>query len=1260
MTSGWQFWIDRGGTFTDIVARDGDGKLYVDKLLSENPDAYPDAAIEGIRRILRVPADADLPVADIAVVRMGTTVATNALLERAGDPTVLITTRGFADAPRIGYQNRPDIFAQHIALPELLHSHTIEVTARVTASGDELTTLDEEDLVSRLEQAREQGVTSVAVSLLHGYHHTGHEKRIGEIAADAGFRQISLSHEVSPLMRLVSRTDTTVADAYLSPILDRYVSAVSRQLPGVRVQFMRSSGGLTSAETFRGKDAIMSGPAGGIVGMARTAQAAGIDRVIGFDMGGTSTDVSRFAGEFEREFDTQVAGIRLRAPMMSIHTVAAGGGSILYYDGSRFRVGPQSAGAVPGPTAYRRGGPLTVTDANIRLGRIQSAYFPRVFGPTGDQPLDHELVAEKFTELAAEIDDGRSGEDVAEGFRRIAVSNMAEAIKKISVQRGHDVTKYTLAAFGGAGGQHACAVADELGMTSVFVHPHSGVLSALGMGLADVTATREIATEAPFDAAGLELAKRQARELTDEAVDELTTQGIDAANLTGTHRAHLKYAGTDTTVSVEIGDMDDMITEFTDRYRQMFSFLMPERDIVIEAVAVEMVSPAAELQPGGGSVPEEGGEPEPVDTVTLYESGARLSVPLYRRADLRPGSRLSGPAVIAESGATTVVDTGWRAEITAAGDMMMRRVSAAVTEEVDASVADPVMLELFNNLFMSVAEQMGHRLRATANSVNIKERLDFSCAVFDAEGELIANAPHMPVHLGSMGQSIKTVIANRTGAMRDGDSYVLNNPYAGGTHLPDITVITPVFDPDGDDIWFYVASRGHHADVGGITPGSMPAFSRTVDQEGVLITDFLLARDGRLRHDAMLDLLTGAKYPSRNPNDNLADLRAQLAANKTGVGELRSMVEQFGLDVVQAYMSHVQDNAEAAVRRVIDQLRDGDYEYEMDSGAKIDVKVRVDAKAREAHIDFTGTSAQLSGNFNAPTAVVMAAVIYVFRTLVDDQIPLNSGCMRPLRVTVPAQSMLAPEHPAAVVAGNVETSQAVVGALYAALRVRAEGSGTMNNLTFGNGRYQYYETVSSGSGADATHPGTDVVQTHMTNSRLTDPEVLEFRFPVLLEEFSIRRGSGGNGRHRGGDGAVRRLRFTEPMTVTILSGHRRVPPYGMAGGDSGDLGTQWIEHPDGSTTAVNGCDSVELDTDDVFVLHTPGGGGYGEATTELVSAEGHVKSAGAERSRRRSFCHGGHSGLPTERSLDSVDDGDVAQCRRHGGSGDAFDASARS
>ncbi len=1220
MDRGWEFWIDRGGTFTDLVARRPDDTLAVCKLLSEDPGRYADPAVAGIRRLLGVAAGAPIPAERISVVRLGTTVATNALLERKGEPTVLVITRGFADALRIAYQDRPRIFDLQIVRPEMVYSRVIEATERIGARGEVIIALDEDAVACGLRAAYDEGFRSAAVVCMHGYRYPAHEARIGEIARRVGFAQVSLSHATSPLMKLVSRGDTTLVDAYLSPILGRYVDQVASELAGVRLQFMQSSGGLTDARLFRGKDSILSGPAGGIVGMARTAQAAGFDKVIGFDMGGTSADVSHYAGEFERQYETQVAGVRMRAPMLSIHTVAAGGGSVLHFDGSRYRVGPDSAGAHPGPAAYRRGGPLTVTDANIMLGRIQPAHFPAVFGESGDQPLDAGIVREQFAALARRIGEAAGGpspsqgsggpaarsgtsaspEQVAAGFLEIAVANMANAIKKISVQRGYDVTQYVLATFGGAGGQHACAVADALGITRVLIHPLAGVLSAYGMGLADVTAMRETAVEAPLAAGLLPELDRVAGRLEAGALAELAQQGIGPGRARSARRAHLRYDGTDTALPVPLGGVAEMVASFEQAYRQHFSFLMRDKTIFVEAVSVELVAasaaPAGGQPPGGiprGQPPGPGQAGGAAAAVAMYVAGAWADVPLASRRDLRPGQRVDGPALIVEDFATTVTELGWRAELTGLGDLLLTRVGSRPERRLAGTAVDPVMLEIFNNLFMSVAEQMGVRLRSTAHSVNIKERLDFSCAIFDAEGGLIANAPHIPVHLGSMGESIKIVVSRNAGRMRPGDVYVLNDPYHGGTHLPDITVVTPVFDDIGSGILFYVASRGHHAEVGGITPGSMPAFSTQVEEEGVLIDNWLLVRGGVLREAQTLDLLRSAPYPSRNPEVNLADLRAQIAANEKGVQELRRMIAHFGLDVVRAYMGHVQDNAEEAVRRVITALSGGEYAYALDNGAVIQVAVRVDRAARTAEVDFTGTSAQLPGNFNAPSSVAVAAVLYVFRTLVADDIPLNSGCLKPVRVIIPPGCMLAPEYPAAVAAGNVETSQAITGALYAALGVMAEGSGTMNNVTIGNERYQYYETVASGSGAGQGFAGTDVVQTHMTNSRLTDPEVLEWRYPVRLERYAIRHGSGGAGRWPGGDGGRRELRFLEPMTVTTLSSHRHVPPYGMAGGKPGALGRHWVEHADGSVTPMRGCDSVAVAAGDVFVIETPGGGGYG-------------------------------------------------------------------
>ncbi|MFE7891058.1 hydantoinase B/oxoprolinase family protein [Streptomyces sp. NPDC057412] len=1194
----WQFWVDRGGTFTDIVARRPDGRLLTHKLLSENPARYADAAVAGVRELL---GDSTAPV---EAVRMGTTVATNALLERKGERTLLVITRGFRDALRIAYQNRPHIFARRIDLPELLYERVVEVDERIAADGTVLRAPDLEALTGPLQEAYDDGIRAVAVVCLHSHLHPGHEQDIGRLAARIGFPQISLSSEVSPLMKLVPRGDTAVVDAYLSPVLRRYVQHVGDELDGVRLMFMQSNGGLAEAGQFRGKDAILSGPAGGIVGMARMSQLAGHDRVIGFDMGGTSTDVSHFAGDYERVFTTQIAGVRLRAPMLDIHTVAAGGGSVLHFDGSRYRVGPDSAGADPGPACYRGGGPLTVTDANVMLGRIQPAHFPAVFGPRGDQPLDAGLVRERFTALAAEIrdhtGDDRTPEQVAEGYLRIAVANIANAVKRISVQKGHDVTRYALTTFGGAGGQHACKVADSLGIRTVLVPPMAGVLSALGIGLADTTAMREQSVEAPLEPASMGGVLKTADDLEAAARTELLDEDVPADRIRVTRRAQLRYDGTDTTLTVELTEPDAMRRAFEERHRATYSFTL-DRPIVVEALSVEATGltepPDLSALTPPGTARED--SPEDPRTVRLHTGGTWRDVPLHRRERLAPGASVTGPAIIAESGATTVVDDGWRAGASDDGHLVMERVAVTESSELDTK-ADPVLLEVFNNLFMSIAEQMGARLESTAQSVNIKERLDFSCALFDPDGNLVANAPHIPVHLGSMGTSVKEVIRRRGDRMRPGDTYAVNDPYHGGTHLPDVTVITPVFgtdprtDTEGEQsILFYVASRGHHAEIGGIAPGSMPANSHTIDEEGVLFDNWLLAEDGRFREEETLRLLTEAPHPSRNPATNLADLRAQIAANRKGADEVARMIDDFGLDVVQAYMRHVQDNAEEAVRRVIDALDDGEYAYETDSGAVIRVRVRVDRAQRTATVDFTGTSPQLTSNFNAPFAVVNAAVLYVFRTLVADDIPLNDGCLRPLRIVVPPGSLLAPEPPAAVVAGNVETSQAITGALYAALGVQAEGSGTMNNVTFGNARHQYYETVASGSGAGDGFPGAPVVQTHMTNSRLTDPEVLEWRLPVRLDEFAVRHGSGGAGRWRGGDGAVRRIRFLEPMTVSTLSQHRRVPPYGMAGGAPGALGANRVEHADGTVTTLAGSDSADVGPGDVLVIETPGGGGYG-------------------------------------------------------------------
>jgi len=1210
----WQFWVDRGGTFTDIVARSPDGDLSTLKLLSEDPAHYEDAAVAGIRRILGLRDGEMISPSQVESVKMGTTVATNALLERRGEPTVLVTTRGFRDALRIATQARPRLFARHIVLPERLYASVIEADERVDARGGVITALDTNGLERALAHARRAGLTACAIVFLHSYRAPAHELEAEALARRAGFTQISVSHRVSPLMKLVPRGDTTVVDAYLSPILRRYVERVAAQMPGVRLLFMQSSGGLTEAGRFQGKDAILSGPAGGIVGMAECARAAGHDRLIGFDMGGTSTDVSHYAGEYERVFDTEVAGVRVRAPMMSIHTIAAGGGSIIRFDGSRLRVGPESAGADPGPACYRRGGPLTVTDANVLLGRIHPEHFPKVFGPDGRQPLDRAAVELRFGELAQRMSASAGFaigcEEAAAGALRIAVGSMANAIKRISVARGYDVTRYTLQCFGGAGGQHACQVADALGMEHIFCHPLAGVLSALGMGLADQITLREATLESVLDPAGVADARRLAERLGREASAALAAQGVPPERVRRKARLMVRYQGTDTALPCELLTGDDVAAiraEFEALYRRRFAFLMAHADLVIESVTVECVGVGESMQANGhanawlraGQVATRSTRVDMYCAADEQPAGWRSGL-LIDGEDLAPDTSIDGPAIIAQRNATIVVEPGWRGLVTTLGNLELRRVHARRAARAVGTRADPVLLEVFNNLFMNVAEQMGLSLQNTAHSVNIKERLDFSCAVFDARGNLIANAPHMPVHLGSMSESIRTIIEANP-RLAPGEAYVLNDPYRGGTHLPDITVVTPVFLDDGPlsgagsapAPGFFVASRGHHADVGGTTPGSMPPFSTSIAEEGVLIDNLKLLEAGQLHEQPLLELLTQGPYPARNPAQNLADLRAQIAANEKGALELRAMVGQFGADTVARYMRYVQDNAEECVRRVITALSDGEFVLTLDNGARICVAVRVDTERRTARIDFTGTSAQLPNNFNAPRAITVAAVLYVFRTLVDDDIPLNAGCLKPLEIIVPEGCMLNPKPPAAVVAGNVETSSCVTNALYGALKVMAASQCTMNNFTFGNQRYQYYETIAGGSGAGAGFDGTSVVQTHMTNSRLTDPEVLEFRFPVRLDSYEIRAGSGGAGRWRGGDGGVRRVRFLEPMTASILSNGRTRGAFGMAGGEDGAPGENRIERADGTVEILGAIGQSEMGAGDVFVISTPGGGGYG-------------------------------------------------------------------
>jgi len=1197
-TNQWQFWIDRGGTFTDIVAQRPDGSIAIHKLLSENPERYTDAAIQGIRELLGIEHDQPIPSDQIAVVKMGTTVATNALLERKGDRTLLLITKGFRDALRIGYQNRPNLFAQHIVLPEMLYEQVLEVEERYSAQGEELCPLViTDEFLRSLQAAYDAGICACAIVLLHGYRYPNHEQQLAAIVQNIGFTQISLSHVVSPLIKLVSRGDTTVVDAYLSPILRRYVDQVSTVLKAENLMFMQSNGGLVEAQRFQGKDSILSGPAGGIVGVVKTSAIAGFDRIIGFDMGGTSTDVSHFNGQYERAFETEVAGVRLRAPMMAIHTVAAGGGSILQFGGSRYRVGPESAGADPGPACYRRGGTLTVTDCNVRVGKLQAEFFPAIFGQAGNLPLDSAIVQQKFTELAAEIEaktgNTRTPEQVAEGFLAIAINKMAMAIKQISIQRGYDVTDYTLCCFGGAGGQHACLIAEALGMSRIFIHSYAGVLSAYGMGLADVRSLKERAIEAVLTEALMPTLEQQFESLIIEC--QVTSGQIQVLKT-----VHVKYAGTDTTLPIELGTFELIRDRFEQAYTQRYGFTMSGKPLIVEAISVEVIHPVAqprkEIQKRDSfAVQRVRTTPLiPISTIAIYTKGNWHQTPVYRREQLQPGDRIAGAALIIESAGTNVIEPGWSAEITEQNHLVLDRQDNSTGFKIieRTSAPDPVLLEIFNNLIRAIAEEMGIMLQNTSYSVNIKERLDFSCAVFDQSGQLIANAPHIPVHLGSMSESVKSLIEARGTQLQSGDVYVSNNPYNGGTHLPDITAITPVF-VSGAAPSFYVASRGHHADIGGITPGSMPPNSGTIDQEGILFDNFQLVHQGQFRESELLDRLTTTPYPARNPHQNIADLHAQIAANARGVQELLRMVNRYGLETVQAYMQHIQDNAEESVRQVITVLQNNSFTYPMDDGTQIQVKVEIDQGNRSAIVDFTGTSSQQPNNLNAPLAICKAVVLYVFRTLVQDDIPLNAGCLKPLEIIVPEGCLLNPRHPAAVVAGNVETSQAIANTLYGALGILAAAQGTMNNFAFGNEQYQYYETICGGSGAGATFNGTNAVQTHMTNSRLTDPEVLEWRFPVLVDTFAIRPNSGGKGKYSGGNGVIRQIQFREAMTAAILSGHRRIAPFGLNGGGSGAIGRNWIKRNTGEIEAIDSKAEVQMQPGDVFVIETPGGGGFG-------------------------------------------------------------------
>ncbi|MEO1742959.1 MAG: hydantoinase B/oxoprolinase family protein [Cyanobacteria bacterium J06629_9] len=1222
----WQFWIDRGGTFTDVVAQRPDGQLVIHKLLSSNPQRYSDAPLQGMRELMGISESEPLPAEQIDAIKMGTTVATNALLERQGARTVLVITQGFRDALRIGYQNRPDIFARHIVLPDMLYETVVEVPERLSAQGEVLQPLTREalaELRQQLQAIYEAGIQSCAIALVHGYRYPDHEQQLAAVAQAVGFDQVSVSHQVSSLMKLVSRGDTTVADAYLSPVLKRYIAQVEQVLARgteaakPRLMFMQSNGGLTDAELFQGKDSIFSGPAGGVVGAVKTCQQVGYNQIIGFDMGGTSTDVSHFAGEYERTFETEVAGVRLRAPMMAIHTVAAGGGSILSFDGARYRVGPASAGAYPGPACYRNGGPLTVTDANVMLGKLQPEFFPHVFGESGNLPIDGAIVRQRFSTLAKQIEREtgivQSAVEVASGYVAIAVEKMAQAIKKISVQRGYDLADYALCCFGSAGGQHACLIAEALGIPEIYIHPYAGVLSAYGMGLADLRSLQERSVEQPLTETTLPEIEQTLQQLALAGKAEMQQQGIpfpggltplaETERVSVIPQVHLRYIGTDSTIAVPFGSVAAIQAAFEAIHRQRYGFIQSDRELVVATAAVEVVGHQPEptlLQPSSSrSSPLQS-----MQTVSVFMAGSWQTTAVYLREDLVVGDQIIGPALILEATGTNVIEPGWQVTLGNQGGLIFRQRQVSPTQQFgdrdDLATPDPIRLEIFNNLFRAIAEEMGVTLQNTSYSVNIKERLDFSCALFNAWGELVANAPHIPVHLGSMGESVQSLIQVKGDDFQPGDVYAINNPYNGGTHLPDITVITPVWVAENTAPAFYAASRGHHADIGGISPGSMPADSTDISEEGILFDHLLLVNEGQFRDEAVRSQLTEATYPALNPDQNIADLQAQIAANAKGVQELHKLVGRYGLKTVNAYMQHVQDNAEACVRRAIQKLGQRSqsvrsFTYPMDNGSQIQVQVALDVQTGSAKVDFTGTSPQQPNNFNAPLAVCKAAVLYVFRTLIEDDIPLNAGCLKPVTLVVPSDALLNPSPPAAVVAGNVETSQAITNALYGALGVMAASQGTMNNFTFGNARYQYYETICGGSGAGPDFDGTDAVHTHMTNSRLTDPEVLEWRFPVLLERFEILAGSGGEGQHRGGNGVIRQLQFREPMTVSLLSGHRQIPPFGLAGGEAGAVGQNTALFSSGEKQALPGTAKILLSTGDRLVIETPGGGGYGQA-----------------------------------------------------------------
>ncbi|WP_416396955.1 hydantoinase B/oxoprolinase family protein [Allohahella sp. A8] len=1218
----WQFWIDRGGTFTDIVARGPDSQLVTHKLLSESPGHYEDAVSTGIRQLLSLPHNAAIPDDAISEIRMGTTVATNALLEKRYAPVVLVVTRGFADLLRIAYQNRPELFALDIERPAMLYERVVEADERLAADGTVVRALDTASLVEQLEAARRSGIDSCAIVFMHSYRNAAHEAHAAQLAAAAGFSNISVSSELGAVMRIVSRGDTTVLDACLTPVVQDYMQRLTARLPARmlepgRLTFMQSNGGLIGARDFRGKDAVLSGPAGGVIAMVELGRQAGYERLIGFDMGGTSTDVCHYRGELERQTETTVAGYRLQTPMLAVHTVAAGGGSVLKFESARYLVGPDSAGASPGPAAYGKGGPLTITDCQVLLGRLQPDFFPSVFGADGQQPIDTAQVRSAFGVLAGSMgisaDDAPDAalETVAEGFLAIAIGHMAHAIAHITTQKGHDVTDYALFSFGGAGGQHACRIADTLGISEILLHRYAGVLSALGMGLAELREITTFSVEDGLSASALEVLERRialAQTRNEHVLKPQLDVASNSASLSHKILLQLRLSGSDTTLPVPLADLAEVERVFCERYRAQFGFEPSDPELIIESVQVETHSNiAATAQPQSGEMLSNTSAepPVPIDRRPVFFNGQYHDTPFHQRDQLLAGHQVKGPAVIIEPASTIVVEPGWTAVCVDDGLLRLARERTTLADTGPSTAAreipvDPIRLELFNNIFMFIAEQMGIVLQHTALSVNIKERLDFSCAVFNAHGELVANAPHMPVHLGSMSHSVKhllkTLGPEGDNTLQPNSAFAMNDPYQGGTHLPDITVVKPLYGEDGKTLICLLAARGHHADVGGITPGSMPAFSRHIDEEGILLSLLPIVENGSFRTGVIREIFEGGQWPARNIDCTLADLQAQLAACERGASLMLDTIEQYGRQVCAAYMGHIQDNAELSVRAAISQLEGGRSVQLLDNGTKVCVNIDIDVDARTACVDFTGSSPQHDSNFNAPLAVVHAAVLYVFRCLVTEQIPLNDGCLRPLKIIVPEGSMLNPRYPAAVVAGNVEVSQVIVDALFAALGIKAAAQGTMNNLTWGTAEFQYYETLCGGDGASFRRDGASAVHTHMTNSRLTDPEVLEHRYPVRLEQFGVRPHSGGAGEFRGGDGAIRAIRFLQGMDVNLLGNRRRIAPAGLLGGESGACGSNSFfpaSEPD-QVKKLDGQSQLTVQAGDLLVIETPGGAGFGK------------------------------------------------------------------